>query len=141
MSTKQSSANFNDQIIKEFRANAGKVGGPFANAPLLLLTTIGAKSGKSRTTPLGYWQDGDKLMIFASAAGADTHPGWFHNLVANPAVTVEVGTEQFPATATIVPEPERTTIYEQMSTKLPFLKTYQDRTSRIIPLIALQRQR
>src|SRR2546423_15426987 len=93
--------DWNSQVIEEFRANGGKVGGPFAGAPLLLLTTVGAKSGQSRITPLVYTTDGDRMVIVASKAGAPTNPDWYHNLVANPTVTVEVGNERFQARAAI----------------------------------------
>src|SRR3954453_11725132 len=86
---------FNRQLIEEFRANGGKVGGMFAGAPLLLLTTTGAKSGQARVAPLAYTTDNDRLVVIASKGGAPTHPDWFHNVRANPEVTVEVGTETF----------------------------------------------
>ena len=83
--------DFNKGVIDEFRANGGRVGGPFDGAPLLLLTSIGAKSGAARTTPLMYLPDGERIVIFASKAGAPTNPAWYHNLLANPSATVEVG--------------------------------------------------
>ena len=89
--------DFNQKLIAEYRANDGKVTGQFANAPLLLLTTTGAKSGKQRTTPLVHTVDGDRLVIIASKAGAPTNPDWYYNLLANPKVTVELGSESFPA--------------------------------------------
>ncbi len=97
---------WNQAIIAEFRANGGKVGGQFAGAPLLLLHTMGARSGQPRVNPLAYTRDGDRLIVIASKAGAPTNPDWYYNVVANPLVTVEVGTEQFQAQATIPPEPE-----------------------------------
>ena len=99
---------FNRQLIEEFRANGGKVGGMFAGAPLLLLTTTGAKSGQPRVAPLAYTTDNGRFVVIASKGGAPTHPDWFHNVRANPEVTVEVGTETFPARATI-PDGSRTT--------------------------------
>jgi deazaflavin-dependent oxidoreductase (nitroreductase family) len=91
--------DFNEQLIEEFRANGGKVGGPFAGANLLLLHTTGAKSGRRRVNPLAYRRDGDHFVIFGSKGGAPTNPDWFHNLRAHPSATVEVGTEQFDVTA------------------------------------------
>src|SRR5512137_133237 len=103
--------NINDRnkvIIAEFRANAGKVGGPFAGRTLLLLHTIGAKSGQEHVNPVAYITDGDRLVIIASKGGAPTNPAWYYNIVANPLVTVEVGTEKFQVRATVTAEPERT---------------------------------
>ncbi len=93
--------DWNQQVIAEFRANAGKVGGMFEGAPMMLLTTTGAKSGQSRVAPLVYTTDNDRYVIIASKGGAPTNPDWFHNLRANPEVTVEVGTETFNARASV----------------------------------------
>ncbi len=125
--------------IAEFRANGGKVGGQFAGAPLLLLHTTGARSGQPRVNPLAYTRDGDRLIVIASKAGAPTNPDWYYNVVANPLVTVEVGTEQFQAQATIPPEPERTRLYDQMATAMPGFAEYQRRTTRQIPVVVLTR--
>ncbi len=95
----------NSAAIKEFRENSGKLGGRFEGAPVLLLTTKGAKTGKTRVTPMMYLPDNDRMFVFASKAGAPTNPDWYHNLVANPDVTVEVGTETFLARATAVAGP------------------------------------
>jgi deazaflavin-dependent oxidoreductase (nitroreductase family) len=130
---------FNQNIIAEFRANGGRVGGLFANTPLLLLTTIGAKSGQPRTTPLAYTTDGDHLLIIASKAGAPTNPDWYYNLLANPVVTIEVGTERFQARAVAAEEQERERLYNQMAERLPQFAEYQRKTSRQIPLIILER--
>src|SRR5512139_2895293 len=100
--------NWNQAIIAEFRANSGKVGGPFAGKTLLLLHTVGAKSGQERVNPVAYVADGDRLVIIASKGGAPTNPNWYHNLLAHPLVTVEVGTEQFQVQADVATEPERT---------------------------------
>src|SRR5690242_2265758 len=97
---------FNQKVIAEFRANGGKVGPPFEGAPMLLLTTTGAKSGQQRTTPLVHTMDGDRLVVIASKAGAPNHPAWYHNLVANPTVTVEKGTERFQARARVAGDEE-----------------------------------
>ena len=131
--------NFNQQIIAEFRANGGKVGGPFEGGTILLLTTTGAKSGQSRTNPLVYVTDGDNIAIIASKAGAPTNPDWYHNLVANPIVTIERGTEQFQERATIAAEPERTRLYDQMVAKMPGFAEYQRNTTRQIPVVVLEK--
>ena len=132
---------FNNQLIAEFRANGGKVGGMFAGAPLLLLTTTGAKSGKERVSPLAYTTDNGNWVIIASKAGAPTHPDWFHNLKANPEVTVEVGTETIPAVASIPEDPERQRLYDQMSALMPNFAEYQRNTDRKIPVVVLERKR
>lgn len=130
---------WNQAIIAEFRANEGKVGGQFAGAPLLLLHTTGARSGQARINPLAYTRDGDRLVVIASKAGAPTNPDWYYNVVAQPLVTVEVGTEQFQAQATIPSEPERTRLYDQMATTMPGFAEYQRMTTRRIPVVVLIR--
>src|SRR5271167_3972966 len=102
---------FNRAIIDEFRANDGKLGGPFEGAPVLLLTTTGAKSGERRTTPVMYLPDGERMVIFASKAGAPTNPAWYHNLLANPTATVEVGTETVDAAAVVTSGEERDRLF------------------------------
>jgi len=130
----------NQPIIDEFRANNGKVGGYFAGANVLLLHTVGAKSGKARTNPVVYVTDGDRLVIFASKGGADSNPDWYHNLRANPIVTVELGNEQFQARATpVIEEPERSRLYAKIVEHMPSFAAYEKRTSRIIPAIILER--
>jgi deazaflavin-dependent oxidoreductase (nitroreductase family) len=104
---------FNRAIIEEFRANDGKVGGPFEGAPVLLLTTIGAKSGESRTTPVMYLPDGERTAIFASKAGAPTNPAWYHNLLANTTVTVEVGTDTVEVDAVVTTGEERDRLFNR----------------------------
>jgi len=131
---------FNKTIIEEFRANGGKVGGQFAGAPLLLLTTTGAKSGKTRVNPLAYLEDGDRYVIIASYAGADHNPPWYHNLLAHPDVTVEVGSERLDVHAEIVPEPQRTELYRRMASIMPPFAEYERKTTRKIPVIALTRR-
>ena len=128
---------WNKTIIEEFRANDGKVGGQFADMPLLLLHTIGAKSKLPRINPVAYIADGEQLVVMASKAGAPTNPDWYYNIVANPEVSVEVGTDQFQARATIAAEPERTQLYEKMATVNPGFAEYQRQTTRIIPVIVL----
>jgi deazaflavin-dependent oxidoreductase (nitroreductase family) len=131
---------FNKKVIDEFRANGGKVGEPFEGAPMILITHKGAKSGVERTTPLVYTRDGDRLVIIASKAGAPSHPAWYHNLVANPDVTVEVGTERFAARASVVSGDERKRLYDAQAALMPNFKEYQDKTSREIPVVVLTRQ-
>jgi deazaflavin-dependent oxidoreductase (nitroreductase family) len=131
--------SFNENLIEEFRANSGKVGGQFAGAPLLLLTTRGVKSGQPRVAPLAYTKDGDRLVIIASKGGAPTHPDWFHNIRANPEVTVELGTESFPARAAIQGGAERQRLFEQMAAQMPGFADYQKNTTRQLPVIVLER--
>jgi deazaflavin-dependent oxidoreductase (nitroreductase family) len=131
--------DFNTQIIKEFRANAGKVGGPFQGVPMVLLTT-GARSKQPHTTPLVPLIDGGEIYVFASMAGAPKHPAWYHNLVATPAVTVEHGTEKFTARAEVVTGAERDALYAKQAALLPGFADYQAKTTRIIPVIRLKRQ-
>jgi len=133
--------DFNQAVITEFRANNGKVGGQFANIPLLLLTTIGAKSGQPRINPLAYTTDGDRIIILASKAGAPTNPDWYHNLIANPTVTVEIGNERFQAQATMAQGQERERLYAQVLERLPWFADYQQKTSRQIPIIILERKK
>jgi deazaflavin-dependent oxidoreductase (nitroreductase family) len=130
---------WNKEIIEEFRANGGQVGGHFAGKTLLLLHTTGAKSGLPRINPLACITDGDRLVIVASRAGATSNPDWYYNLVAHPQVTVEVGSEQFQAKATITVEPERTRLYEKMVQAHPVNAEYQHQTKRTIPVIVLTR--
>ena len=129
--------DFNKQIIEEFRANDGVVGGPFEGATLLLLHTTGAKSGKERINPLMYMADDDRYVIIASKAGADTHPDWYYNIVANPEVSIEVGTEQIAGVATVTDEPERTELYEKVEAIAPGFTDYKNKTDRIIPVITV----
>ena len=131
--------SFNEGVIAEFRANGGKVGGPFAGAPMMILTTTGAKSGQPRTMPLVYTTDGDRYVIIASKGGAPTSPDWFHNLVANPEVTVEVGTETFPARASVPEEPEHARLYDAQAALMPNFAEYQQKTTRKIPVVVLER--
>lgn len=129
----------NQKIIEEFRANEGKVGGYFENTPLLLLHTTGAKTGKERVNPVATIKDNGRLVIIASKGGAPTNPDWYHNLVANPIVGVEYGTEEFKARATVTSEPERSELYEKMAEKNPGFKEYEEKTDRTIPVVTLTR--
>ncbi len=131
--------DFNQQVIAEFRANEGKVGGPFAGSPMVLLTTTGAKSGKERVSPLVYTTDGDRIIIIASKAGAPTSPDWYYNLVANPTVTVEIGAERFQARATVAEGAERDRLFNQQATQMPGFAEYQKKTTRQIPVVILER--
>ena len=130
---------FNQRVIDEFRENEGKVGPPFEGAPMMLLGTVGAKSGEPRTNPLVYTNDGDHIVIVASFAGSDRHPPWFYNLKASGEVIVEVGTEKYTARAVIVDEPERTRLYSQMESEMATFTEYREKTERVIPVIRLER--
>jgi deazaflavin-dependent oxidoreductase (nitroreductase family) len=132
-------SDHNRSTIEEFRANGGKVGGYFEGTPLLLLHTTGAKSGQTRINPLAYTTDGDRLVVIASKGGAPTNPDWFYNLRANPIVTVEQGTDQFRARATIADEPERTRLFGKMVAKMPGFAEYQRKTTRQLPVVVLER--
>ena len=130
---------WNRQVIEEFRANGGKVNSYFEGVTLLLLHTTGARSGLQRVNPVATIQDGEKYVIMASTLGRPVNPDWYYNIVANPEVSAEVGTEQFQALATIAEEPERTQLYEKMATLNPGFAEYQRKTTRIIPVIILTR--
>lgn len=131
--------DWNKVIIEEFRANGGKVGGHFENMTLLLLHTTGAKSGLPRLNPAAYISDGDRLVNVASKGGAPTNPDWYYNLVSNPQVSVEVGTEQFQALAVVMEEPERSELFEKMAAKYPGFAEYPRKTTRVIPVVTLSR--
>ena len=129
--------DWNRKIIDEFRSSEGKVGGQFEGAPMLLLSTTGAHSGQSRTHPMMYLSEGDHIYVFASKAGAPTNPDWYHNLKANPAVTVEIGAEKRPARAEEVTGSERDRIYAEQSARYPGFAEYQEKSTRTIPVIEL----
>ncbi|MDA8369568.1 MAG: nitroreductase/quinone reductase family protein [Nocardiopsaceae bacterium] len=131
--------SFNQPIIDEFRANGGKVGGPFAGGDLLLLTTTGAKSGKEHTVPLGYVRYEDLVLVVASAGGAPHHPAWYHNLLAHPMVQVEIGTEVFGAVAVPAEGARRDQLFEHVVRAVPGYADYQANTSRTVPVVALER--
>jgi deazaflavin-dependent oxidoreductase (nitroreductase family) len=131
--------DFNAGIINEFRANDGVVGGMFEGAPMVLLTTTGAKSGAERVTPLVHLQgEGDTVYVFASKGGAPEHPAWYHNLVAHPDVTVEIGTKRYAATATPVTGAERDEIFARQGALRPNFADYQQKTTRTIPVVELK---
>jgi deazaflavin-dependent oxidoreductase (nitroreductase family) len=131
--------DFNLAIIKEFRENGGETFGPFKGRPLLLLTTKGAKSGNELTVPVVYTRDGDRYVIIASMGGAPKSPAWYHNLVANPDVTLEVGTEKFKAKASVAQGAERERLYAAQAATMPAFTEYQQKTTRVIPVVALTR--
>ena len=130
--------DWNASVIAEFRANEGKVGGPFEGAPVLLLTHTGAKTGKTRTNPLMYLPDGDRFVVFASKGGAPSHPDWYRNLVANPSATIEVGTKTYQVKALVVTGDERDRLYARQAERYPQFAEYQRNTDRTIPVVALE---
>jgi deazaflavin-dependent oxidoreductase (nitroreductase family) len=130
---------FNTSIVDEFRANGGKVGGPFEGATLLLLTTTGAKSGQPRLAPLAYLTIDGKMIIIGSKAGADTNPDWVHNLRANPRAHIEVGTDAYDVVARELPREERDEMYPKVVELAPGFGDYQTKTSRVIPLFELKK--
>jgi deazaflavin-dependent oxidoreductase (nitroreductase family) len=132
-------SDWNARIIEEFRTNDGQVGGNFKGAPLLLLTTKGRRTGEARTSPMMYLADGDRLLVFASKGGAPTNPDWYWNLVADPEVTVEVGSETFPARAEPIEGPERDRLYAEQARRFPGFAEYEKQTDRVIPVVALTR--
>jgi deazaflavin-dependent oxidoreductase (nitroreductase family) len=131
-------ANWNDAIIKEFRDNEGRVGGPFKNVPILLLHHTGARSGTVRINPLAYRKDGGRFVVFASRGGSPRNPDWYHNLVAHPEATVEVGTETIPVRARVAGGDERERIWTLQKRDIPAFAAYEQRTSREIPVIILE---
>ena len=130
---------FNQKVIEEFRSTGGKVGGQFAGAPMILVTHKGAKSGNTYTTPLVYSKDGDRYVVIASKAGAPTNPSWYHNLIAHPRVTLEVGGEKFDAEVSEARGAERDRLFEAQAGLMPVFNQYQQRTERRIPVIVLAR--
>ncbi|MFB9627949.1 nitroreductase/quinone reductase family protein [Nonomuraea helvata] len=130
-------SDFNQQVIEEFRANGGTVGGMFEGAPLVLLTTTGARTGRRRTNPAVYLRDGERVLVFASNAGADANPAWYHNVLANPRVIVELGAERFAARAVPLEGEERDRMYARQSAIDPAFAAYQEGTARVIPVVAL----
>jgi len=131
--------DFNPGVIEEFRANGGKVGGPFAGRDLLMLTTIGAKSGQQRTSPLLSFTDDDRLYVIASQAGAPNHPGWYHNLLANPEATVEIGGERYPIRAGAAESAERDRLFAAAVAQDERIGESQRKTTRTIPVVFLDR--
>jgi deazaflavin-dependent oxidoreductase (nitroreductase family) len=133
--------DFNKTIIEEFRANAGKLGGNFEGAPMLLLHSKGAKSGKERVNPMMYREvDGTNIAVFASKAGAPTNPDWYYNLLAHPEVTAEIGTDTVSLVAREAKGDQRTTIWEAQKKDFPGFAEYEAATTRQIPVVILERQ-
>jgi len=133
-------SDFNASIIEEFRANGGKVGGPFEGAPMLLLHTTGKRSGTERVNPLVYWPEGEARVIFASKGGAPTHPDWYHNLMAQPDITIEVGSDTVPVHARSTEGEEYQDLWDRITAVMPGFADYQAKTSRRIPVIVLERR-
>jgi deazaflavin-dependent oxidoreductase (nitroreductase family) len=128
---------YNARLIEEYRANGGKLSGQLANSQILLLTTTGAKTGQERVTPMGYRLDGDRIIVIAADAGADKHPDWYYNLLAHPDVIVELGAERFPARAVIASAAERERLIK--ANVVPYFPAQQEKTSREIPFLSLDR--
>ena len=133
--------DYNRQLIEDFRANRNNPDGPFKGRPMLLLTTTGARSGQPRTVPMMYIPDGDRLLVIASNAGAPSHPDWYHNLVAHPEVTVEIGAETFDAIAIVTEGEERHRLWTRIVESYPFFADHQAKITRQIPVIALSRRK
>jgi deazaflavin-dependent oxidoreductase (nitroreductase family) len=131
--------HFNENLVQHFRANQGTIlDGPFKGAPILLLSTTGKRSGRTRTNPLAYTRDGERYVVIASKGGSPTHPDWFLNLQANPNVTVEVGSKRFEATASVPDGAERDRLFNAQAQLMPNFADYQRKTTRQIPVVVLQ---
>jgi len=130
-------SDWNAKIIEEFRANEGRVGGQFAGAPLLLLHTVGAKTGHERVNPMMYLDLNGRRFVFASKAGADINPDWYHNLLANPDVKVEVGARTYAAKAHPLARQERDEVFAEQARRYPGFAEYQQKTPRVIPVVEL----
>ena len=128
---------WNRRVIEEFRANEGRVGGPHANVPLVLLHHRGARTGTPRVNPLAYERVGDSVAVFASAGGRPKTPDWYHNVVANPDVTVELGTDRFAARARVATGAERERIWASVVARLPQFGEYEAKSGRTIPVVVL----
>jgi len=131
-------SDFNIPVVEEFRANGGRVGGMFEGGDLLLLTTTGARSGREHTTPLGFLRTEGKLLVIGSAGGSDRHPAWYHNVLAHPTVTVELGTEEFAAVAVPAEGAERERLFAEVVRLVPGYGDYQAGTERVLPVVALE---
>ncbi len=132
MSNRFDYANYNQQVIAGLRA------GNLENQPLLLLTNTGARSGKTRVNPLAYTRDGDRYVVLASKGGGPSNPDWYHNVIANPEVTVEVGQQRFKARARVAEGDERERLFNAQAAQMPNFAEYQQKTSRQIPVIILE---
>jgi deazaflavin-dependent oxidoreductase (nitroreductase family) len=136
-----SAGDYNAKIVQEFRANAGHVGGPWTDTPMLLVHHIGAKSGTERVTPLAYFpHQGGRFVVVASNGGSPAHPGWYHNLKANPVIEVEVGSQTFPVLAEELDGAARAGLWPELVAEAPTLGEHQGRTTRQIPVFMLTRQ-
>ena len=133
-------SDWNDTVIAEFRANSGRVGGQFEGAPLLLLHSTGAKSGQERVNPMMYQAVGTGFAVFASKAGADTNPDWYHNLRAHPQARIEVGAETLEVTARVLDADEREPIWKEQKARYPGFADYETKTDRVIPVVMLDRR-
>ena len=132
-------SDFSTNLIADLRANAGQASsGPFVGRPVLILTTTGAQSGERRETPVVYSRDHDSYVIVASDSGAPTHPAWYHNLVADPQVTIEVGSERFEMKARVVDGAERRRLYDRHAQLHPGFRDYEMQTTRVIPVVLLE---
>jgi deazaflavin-dependent oxidoreductase (nitroreductase family) len=129
--------DYNARIVAEFRANHGKVGGDFEGAPLLLLHSTGARSGRKIVTPMMYLRDGDRCLVFASKGGAPQNPAWYHNLLAHPEVEIELGDDTIPVRAEVLSGAERDRKYAEQAALYPGFADYQKKTTRVIPVVAL----
>ncbi len=132
-----SPADFNAKIIDEFRSNRGRVGGPFEGMPILLVHHTGARSGARRINPVAYHRDGERYVIFASKGGAPSNPGWYHNLMAHPDTTIEVGDQTLPVRASEATGEERDRLYAAQAERIPQFAGYAQKTSRTIPVVVL----
>ena len=132
--------DFNKQVMAEFHANGGKVGGPFEGSDVLILTSTGARSGQTRWNPLVYTRDGDRFIIVASKGGAPTSPDWYYNLVANGSGVVEIGSDVIPVEASVASGAERDRLYAQHAAKMPQFLEYAKNTTRTIPVVVLRRK-
>jgi deazaflavin-dependent oxidoreductase (nitroreductase family) len=130
-------AGFNEQVIEEFRANGGRVGGRFEGRDLLLLHHVGARSGAAYVNPLAYLRDGERYVVFASAAGRPRNPGWYHNLLAHPAVAIEVGPDTLAVGASVAEPAERDRLYREQAERVPQFAEYERMTDRTIPAVIL----
>src|SRR6476659_2472733 len=133
-------SDWNAAIIDEFRANQGRLRGQFEGAPMLLLRTTGAKTGQERVHPMMYLEHDGRLLVFATKAGAPTNPDWYHNLLAHPEVTVELGSEVFPAVARVTTGDDRDQLYAMQAELYPGFAEYQEKTDRTIPVVELLRE-
>ena len=133
-------ADYNQSIIEEFRANGGRVGGPFEGAPMLLLHSTGAKTGKERVNPVVYREVDDGWAVFASKGGAPTNPDWYHNLVAHPEASIEIGDDTVDVVARVAPRDERDRIFDAQKQVMPGFADYEQKTDRVIPVVVLRRR-